>query len=329
MTARQHCPGVLSRVARRGRIAAIVAGLTIAMVGAAAPTAFAADAGSIGHVMARPRPPIDGDPGGGDGGAPAPAPAPPSSPAAPPVTVAPAAHLQAMESALRYAGRSVTSILTMPAGLAGANPVSIHMQAADGPQFGAADYNPATGNTFRYNWPAGDGSDFYGIINVTLAEHTPSGAVLRQFYLHPIISPRYNVVRSDLQVRLINNCDFDLAGTIPVASEVEMGWNDSGTWVKAQRDMRAGDVATFHQFSKVSNDVSIANHLLMPAVYFDELDPPVPPIGFHSQPLGPTEPVLPGESRNIRFTTHSFDDEFCNAEVSYVVGVTLLTYTAL
>src|SRR5438309_612257 len=96
-----------------------------------------------------------------------------------PAFTGPTADLATVANNISYRAKSVTTVISAPAGLALEEPVNISVGYVG--KYGGTrltqDYVASTGNRFLYNFPAGDSTGYVADIWVTLSEANPDGGV--------------------------------------------------------------------------------------------------------------------------------------------------------
>src|SRR5690349_19324041 len=97
--------------------------------------------------------------------------------------------------------------------------------------------------------------------------------------------------------------------------------------VDVELSMSADDVRHVHQLSRHLPAAKVSDGLIAPQVSFVEDDLG----GFNGHNGPPTEPaLLPGSSQHVHFDAEANGrDAFCNGHFDYVIGIDLLTFTAL
>jgi hypothetical protein len=245
----------------------------------------------------------------------------------------PTAALTTLGNAIKVRSKSVTAIVTVPAGLPVTNSTDVVPIPPSGDRL-AQTYNRTAGNKFTIQFPEGDGRRRTETIQFELIEHTAGGPVFLRFSVPVTIEALYNVTVGPLGFYLINDCDFTL-GVFPEDSEVEISIGDDRTNLPRIHfdDVRAFDTRTIPQLARQLTEVSAASGIKIPDIQFMETDPPIPTDwGFSSWPAGPLLPMLPGVSRHVHIENHStylFPDEACNAAFDYDITINLLRYDSL
>jgi hypothetical protein len=262
----------------------------------------------------------------------------PSSVEAPPCNcTGPTPGLNTLVNAIRVHTRSVTSIVLVPAGLAVPNRTEISVLFNNTDRV-TQDYDPVHGNQIRFDYPVGDGRARPSRIDISLAEHGP-GPVRTAGYQPTVgVLPLFDVNVGPLTFELANQCDgltFGLFGD-ENDSEPRIFWDDDRSF----QDAYYNNAQSFHpivvqQFARSYANVSVNDNVLVSGLGFQEEDPPIPtsiPGGFSLEFVAPGAPMLPGQSRTVSFSDHSsgaYPDASCNANFSYTIAISPLTFTAL
>lgn len=256
----------------------------------------------------------------------------PSSTEAPkPTAAAPTAALSSIASATVIRSRSVSTIVTVPAGLPVTDPTEISILfGLSGSSRQTQTYNPAAGNRFVFNFAAGDGTARTEDVAVSLADRAVEGAHFG-FVTKVPVEALYDATLSPLTFTLVNDCDFDLAGLIPQSSEPVIHWGDDrGREATGELSMRAFNSLTINKFARTLTAISVKDNIKAPSVWWDEIDDvPEIPSGFRAHPLDGGA-LLPSTTTHTQsFSTRADTDEACNGNFHYTQTVTLLTYNAL
>jgi len=191
-------------------------------------------------------------------------------------------------------------------------------------------YDPAAGNRFVFNFPAGDGTAHTEDVAVSLADPAVEGAHFG-FVAKVPVEALYDVAQSPLTFTLVNDCDFDFAMLFPQNSEPVIHWGDDrGQEATGELSMRAFNSITINKFARTLTAVGVKDNVRDTTVWWDEIDDvPEIPLGFraHPQDGGPLLPSTTTHSEN--FTLRADTDEACNGNFHFTETVTLLTYDAL
>jgi hypothetical protein len=268
---------------------------------------------------------------------------PPSDEAAPCNCTASTPGLNTLVNAIRVHTRSVTSIVIAPPGLAVPNRTEISVLFDLNKRI-TEDYSPTNGNRIKFDYPIGDGKARQTRIDISLAEHGATAVSTAAYRPTVTILPLFNVDVSPLTFELANQCDgttFGPFGGGENDSEPRIMWTDErGTQQAEFNNAQSFHPRIIQQFARDFANVSVNDNILNSSIVFEEIDPgplpdgfPIPPFGFHSSPsLLPGPPILPSTSRKVAFSDHSrgdFPDDFCNANFTYTITITLLTFNLL
>lgn len=252
-----------------------------------------------------------------------------ATPAPHPATAAEATDLLAeMATTITVKSKSVTTIVWVPAGVFAAGGDEVSILFGLGPRQ-TQSYDPLRGNTFRFDFPAGDGSLRQENVAISLADFGAGGHY--GFVRQVPVEAHYNATVSPLRFTLINDCDFNFANLFSSTNEVKISWSDERGDARQEFLMGAGQTKTVDAFAHTVTDVTAHDGLQLPYVGFEELDAelPLPPYHFPDPVAAKPQPPLLPDSRTVQFTSHSPGDEFCNGNFIYATTVTLMTYDTL
>lgn len=344
----------------------VVVGIAVTLAAGLAPSALAAtnpggtDSAAAGVVATSTAPipttapaaPAQGDPATPPAGAdptdptaPTPA-APTSAPAAPAppvvhkgvIIATPTPHPATAEAAtelltglaksVTVKSKSVTTIVWVPAGVSAAAGDEVSILFGFGTRQ-TQSYDPLRGNTFRFDFPAGDGAPRQENIAISLADFAAGGHY--GFQTTVPIEARYTATVSPLRFTLVNDCDFNFANLFSSTNEVKISWSDERGDARQEILMGAGQTKTVEAFGHTVTDVTARDGLQLPYVGFEELDSdlPLPPFNFPDPVAAKPQPPLLPVSRTVQFSSHSPGDEFCNGNFIYATTVNLQTYDTL
>jgi hypothetical protein len=252
-----------------------------------------------------------------------------ATPAPHPATAAEATDLLAeMATTITVKSKSVTTIVWVPAGVFAAGGDEVSILFGLGPRQ-TQSYDPLRGNTFRFDFPVGDGSLRQENVAISLADFAAGGHY--GFVRQVPVEAHYNATISPLRFTLINDCDFNFANLFSSTNEVKISWSDERGDARQEFLMGAGQTKTVDAFAHTVTDVTARDGLQLPFVGFEELDAdlPLPPYHFPDPVAAKPQPPLLPDSRTVQFTSHSPGDEFCNGNFIYATTVTLMTYDTL
>lgn len=255
---------------------------------------------------------------------------PPSAEAAKPAAAAPTAALSSIANATVIRSRSVSTVVTVPAGLPVTDPTEISILFGfRGSSRMTQTYDPAAGNRFVFNFDAGDGNARTEDVAVSLLDRAVEGAHYG-FVAKVPVEALYDATLSPLTFQLTNDCDFDFAGLIAQDSEPVIHWGDDrGQEATGELSMRAFNSITINKFARTLTAISVKDGIEAPGVWWDEIDD-VPDIslGFTAHPAN-AGPLLPSATHTVSYSSHADTDDACGANIHYTQTVTLLTYKAL
>ncbi len=246
-----------------------------------------------------------------------------------PATAAAATDLlTGLANTITVKSKSVTTIGWVPAGVFAAGGDEVSILFGLGPRQ-TQSYDPLRGNTFRFDFPVGDGSPRQENVAISLADFAAGGHY--GFVRKVPVEAHYNATISPLRFTLINDCDFNLAGLFSSTNEVKISWSDDRGDARQELLMAAGQTKAVDAFGHTVTDVTARDGLQLPFVSFEELDAelPFPPYNFPDPVAAKPQPPLLPDSRTVQFTSHSPGDEFCNGTFIYATTVTLQTYDTL
>jgi hypothetical protein len=231
-----------------------------------------------------------------------------------PFSDAPTENLFLIASHLSLRHRSVTTVVSVPAGLAITDPVEISILF--GTQRITKMYNRAVINKFIFDFDALDGAARRENVTISLRDDTPSGPKTYAVPLTVDLEPLFDVTISPLGFIALGVCD-PTSPADPVLAWVDAEGNSH---IDVELDGNAGRITT--GFAGTWREVGASRGLTLPKPTWYERDLP---IDFGAPPeAGP--PVLPGRTHHVR----TFDDGGdCNGQFDYDVTVTLRRYRAL
>lgn len=251
----------------------------------------------------------------------------------PNIPPAPTANLALVAYALSFRSKSLTTLITLPAGLPVDQPVEIsigYFSSAGGPDPSVGNrltqsYVRSTGNRFRYLEPERDSKPRHMRIDVTLRENKANGdPVLFSFKIETDLDPLYDVQISPLSFTLLNDCatfgdsDITVGWKRPDQRSNNINWKEFST--------RAGKQVRINEFAWVGREVSGSLHYLLPFPGF-----------YHSGPLtylsAPqrSEYLVPGRTRRIKYVLSENGSILpgCSADLEYTVNYALHSYSDL
>ncbi len=250
----------------------------------------------------------------------------------------PTADIATVANHLSYQAKSVTTVISAPAGLGLYRPVTISVgygvTNADGINRITQDYNPATGTRLVFNFPAGDQLAHQQNIWVTLSQSTPRGGVYTWANeWAPTITPLYDVTLSPLTFQLLDDCE--IVGN----SNIELNWTNPTSSATADFSLGQFDSVTFPQFAGTWSQVSATSKLSQPGFQFTDtgswyshLIDWFPGTTFLPGSVSQTPVTLvPGttSTASMVLTTNSGNPQECHAQISFHETYTLDTYPNL
>ncbi len=234
---------------------------------------------------------------------------------------APTANLTKLANAISEKQKSVTNLITAPAGLGLTKPVTISVSYEGGGTV-TQSYVNGSGNRWLHNFPSNNGVAAYRGISVNLDEQISAGQhqLFRIQYL-PLVQPLFDVHVSNLAFHLNNDCDW-IGDSEPVVQ-----WKDpAGHYGEADFSLGGGESRTLTGFARNYYEVGQLNQLHTPYVQWWEDDPlsvgaVIPNVTTPNLVFGPSYTY----SRNLGELT----GQGCSAHLSYSVTKTLRWYPYL
>jgi hypothetical protein len=234
---------------------------------------------------------------------------------------APTANLTKLANAFVQKQKSVTSLITVPAGLGLTKPVTISV-SYEGGGTTTQGYANSSGDHFLHNFASNNGVAAYRGISVNLDEQvSPTQHQLFRIQYLPLVQPLYDVRVSNLTFHLNNDCDY--FGD----SEAVVQWKDpAGHYGESNFSLGGGDTRTISSFARTYYEVGQLNQLHTPYVQWWEDDPfsvgaVVPNVTTPNLVFGPSYTV----NRNFSELT----GQSCSAKLTYSVSKTLRWYPYL
>jgi hypothetical protein len=183
-------------------------------------------------------------------------------------------------------------------------------------------YNNTYGNGFGFNFPAGDGSQRWEVVNVTMTEHTSDGRTLTYTAGRSVpIKALWDVAFSPLNFTLLNDCawvgdsNFNLYFTqTGVQGEVSFGLGQNHTH-------------SVGEFARTWTEVGVSNDLRMASVSYWNTDFHWSGAYLEGPPPLSSQTVLPASSgtRSVSWIQEDGTNN-CDAQMSYSVTTALRTY---
>jgi hypothetical protein len=232
---------------------------------------------------------------------------------------APTPNLNRIANALRVREKSVTGVVSVPAGLNLGTPMEISVL------FGTTrvtqNYANGAGNRLAADFPALDGQKRRENVVITLRESTGNGYQTYSISYSIDIEPLYDVSFSALTFDLLNDCDF--VG----ASEPIIRWvNSDGQDISKAVSMHGGDSVRLPAFVRIYRETGTSADLRLPGINWIEDD--AVDTGFYKLPA-PEGPLVPGTTRTVTINSTARNDDYCSAQLRYDVTYQLRTYPDL
>jgi hypothetical protein len=235
---------------------------------------------------------------------------------------APTANLTKLANAFVQKQKSVTSLITAPAGLNLTKPVTISVSYEGGGTTNVSYVN-GSGNHFLHNFASNNGVAAYRGISVNLDEQVSATQhqLFRIQYL-PLVQPLYDVRVSNLAFHLNNDCDW-IGDSEPVVQ-----WKDpAGHYGEADFSLGGGDNRTITGFAHTYYEVGQLNQLHTPYVQWWE-DDGILSVGA-VLPNVTTPNLVFGPSFTVNHNVSELSGQSCSARLSYSVTKTLRWYPYL
>jgi hypothetical protein len=253
-------------------------------------------------------------------------PAPGSSENAPPDpnNGAPTANLKRIANNLHLTYKSVTAVVTLPAGLGVTNRVDVSVLFGTGAQAKriTQSYNNSNGNRIVYDFPANDGQRRREEVTTSLAEASSEANLTYAVRSTVDLEPLFDIALSPITFTLINDCDR--YGD----SEPDIAWrHPDGKVDHYLMSMRSGDTRTIGRFERTFSEVGQSATLGIPIFLLFEDD-----LGnFYNWRFVPelVTPALPGRTHTASFKLSEAGDSNCAGEVRYRITYTVRHYTSL
>jgi len=252
----------------------------------------------------------------------------------PNISPAPTANLALIAYALSFRSKSLTTLITLPAGLPVDQPVEMsigYFSSGGGPDPSVGNrltqsYVRSTGNRFQYLEPERDGKPRHMRIDVSLREAKPNGeSVLFSFRIETDLDPLYDVQISPLSFTLLNDCaTFGDSDMTVMWKRPDQRSNNS--WNYRNFTTSAGKQVRINEFTWLGREVSASMHYLLPFPGFYHRGPlPTPSVPERSENL------VPGRNRRIKYVVSESGSILpgCSADLEYTITYTLRWYSEL
>jgi len=184
-------------------------------------------------------------------------------------------------------------------------------------------YNNAYGNTFDFNFPAGDGSQRWEVVNVTMTEHTAAGQTFTYTAGRSVpIMALDDVTFSPLNFTLLNNCAW--VGD----SNFDLYFTQSGVQGKVSFGLGQYDTHSIGEFARTWTEASVGSDLRMASVSYWNTDFHWSGAYIEGPPPLSSQTVLPASSgtRSVSWIQEDGTNN-CDARMSYSITTALRTYS--
>jgi hypothetical protein len=244
--------------------------------------------------------------------------------APPDANPAPTANLKIVASYLQLKSKSVTVVVTLPAGLGTTNRVDVSVAFDErGPnsQRITQTYSNAKGNRIIANLADGGGQRRQVQIVTSLAEMAPNGSHVGVYAVRSTVNlePLYDISLGHFHAYLYNDCDS--VGD----SEPHVYWaHADGQRGDAEVSMSAGEDVPVPNFARTFTEAGQTTNLKLPTFLLWEEDVEVGE--FRKSPPVPFTPLLPGTAHTVAFSLTARNDNSCNVKLSYRITYTLRQY---
>jgi hypothetical protein len=247
---------------------------------------------------------------------------------------APTADLKKIANNLHLNHKSVTAVVTLPAGLGVTNRVDVSVlfdEGGTGAKRITQAYDKAHGNRIVANLAEGGGQKRRVPVVVSLLEVTPDGNATPYAVRSTVdLEPLYDIALGPLSIYLIDDCDRFGASEPHIYWE----WPDfprHGPVHDATESMYSGYIRTIGQFAVTYPEVGQSARLAYPTFGFFE-DDFVSLNGGSVDKYVEEEPhvaLLPGSTHRVTFNMTATSDGRCRAKFWYDLTITLRQYPNL
>ncbi len=240
-----------------------------------------------------------------------------------PYVNAPTENLKSVSAAMVLRWRSVTAVVTLQPKLNLSAPVDVSILF--GVQRITQTYNNSSGNRFVSNFDAKDGLKRPENIVVSLLERGGNGINIPHNFTWTVnIEPLYDVSTGPLDLSLVNDCD-DIGNSEPIIS-----WRfPAGDTRRVDLSMSGGQTIRVDSFARAYAEVSVSANVREPTFNFVEDDVDFLPTFISYDPPLATVPLLPGRTHTIATRIYARNDNYCSANISYVIRYQLRSYPNL
>ena len=234
-----------------------------------------------------------------------------------PFSNAPTENLFRVASHLSLRHKSVTTVVSITAGLGISNPVEISILF--GTQRITQNYNVTSGNRFLVDFDALDGAIRRENVTITLRDDTPTGPKTYALLWYVDLEPLFDLTIGPLGFIALSACDL-LSPADPVIS----WWDPERFLHEVQLDGDAGRVTA--GFAGTWPEVGISRGLTIPSLTWFDRDLPALPDLLTDRPPPPDQAVLPGLSHHVRMVLDGGD---CDGRFDFDVTLSLRHYERL
>ncbi|HEV3354050.1 MAG TPA: hypothetical protein VG076_14075 [Acidimicrobiales bacterium] len=186
----------------------------------------------------------------------------------------------------------------------------------------SGSYNNTYGNGFAFNFPAGDGSQRWEVVNVTMTEHTSDGRTLTYTAGRSVpIKALWDVAFSPLNFTLLNDCAW--IGD----SNFDLYFTQTGAQGQVSFGLGQNSTHSIGEFARTWTEVGVGNDLRMASVSFWNTDFHWSGAYVEGPPPLSSQTVLPASSgtRSVSWIQEDGTNN-CDARMSYNVITALRTY---
>lgn len=205
----------------------------------------------------------------------------------------PTPDVAAVANHISYRAKSVTTVISIPPGLALTAPNSpVHISPLfSGVRLPAQNYNPVSGNRIAYEFPEGDQLGHVQNIEIDLDQVKPGvGDLGLPIRWNPMITPLYDVTISPLTFTLADDCEW-IGDT-----NVVFSWLDpAGGLGTVSFSLGGGQSHVVSEFASTWTQVSASSALVQPRMNFYD-DYWTPARYAHGWAPPPAVPLVPGTS---------------------------------
>jgi len=184
-------------------------------------------------------------------------------------------------------------------------------------------YNNTSGSRFAFNFPPGDGSQRWEVVNVTMTERTSTGRTYTYTAGRSVpIHATWDVTFSPLDFKLLSDCAW--VGD----SNFNLYFTQTGVQGEVSFGLGSGDTHTVSEFARTWNEVTTSSDLRMGSVVFYNEDFHWSGAWVEGYPAASSQQVLPaGNGSQVVSWTQSEANNRCSAQLSYTVTTWVHTYS--